>query len=34
MGQDMQWLPPRPRPSSLLGMVMTSTPALRSRVLV
>jgi hypothetical protein len=34
MGQLMQWLPPRPRPSSLLGRVMTSTPALRSKVLV
>lgn len=34
IGQVMQWLPPRPRPSSPALMVTTSTPALRSRVLV
>lgn len=34
MGQVMQWPPPRPRPSSAPTMVMTSIPALRSRVLV
>ena len=33
-GQVMQWPPPRPRPSSAPTMVITSTPALRSRVLV
>lgn len=33
-GQVMQCPPPRPRPSSAPTMVMTSTPALRSRVLV
>ena len=33
-GQVMQWPPPRPRPSSLPGMVITSIPALRSAVLV
>lgn len=34
IGQVMQWPPPRPRPSSAPTMVMTSTPALRSWVLV
>jgi len=34
IGQVMQWPPPRPRPSSAPTMVMTSTPALRRRVLV
>lgn len=34
MGHVMQWPPPRPRPSSAPTMVMTSTPALRSSVLV
>ena len=34
MGQVMQCPPPRPRPSSAPTMVITSTPALRSRVLV
>ena len=34
IGQVMQRLPPRPRPSSPAGMVMTSTPALRSSVFV
>ena len=34
IGQVMQWPPPRPRPSSAPTMVITSTPALRSSVLV
>ena len=34
IGQVMQWPPPRPRPSSAPTIVITSTPALRSRVLV
>ena len=34
IGQVMQCPPPRPRPSSAPTIVMTSTPALRSRVLV
>ncbi len=34
MVQVMQRAPPRPRPSSLPGMVMTSMPCLRSIVLV
>ncbi len=34
IGQLMQWPPPRPRPSSEPSMVMTSIPALRSKVLV
>ena len=34
MGHVMQRGPPLPRPSSLLGTVMTSIPALRSIVLV